>query len=85
MVAGPHARYDWIFSGHDSNPNIPRDHHMHIVGVSTPSAFFPQGRKSQGDNKLLFFFFLCSDLGYEEGLSTLGMASGLFEAFWSFG
>ena len=29
--------------------------------------------------------FLCSENGFQEGLSTIGMVSGLFGAVWSFG
>lgn len=85
MVAGPHACSDWIFSGHDGNPNIPRDHHVHVVSVSTPSALSTRMSKSRALTDDFFFPFLCSDLGYEEGLSTLGMVSGLFGAFWCLG
>lgn len=85
MVAGLHAWCNRVFSGHDGDPHLPGDHHMCIVsGVTCYAA-----------TRLYLFMsivpgvtpvlLLCSEHGYDEGLSTLGMVSGLFGAFWSAG
>ena len=84
MVAGPHARSNWVFSGYDCNPDVPWDHRMCIVSGFTCLCPYIHDLSIRWNTRCTFFP-LCSDLGYEEGLSTLGMVSGLFGAVWSTG
>lgn len=88
MADDPHACCNWVFSGHDCNPDIPWDHHMCIVSGFTRCAptFVPCGVFLYASCKVNTRYFpICSEQGYEEGLSTLGMVSGLFGAVWSMG
>lgn len=82
MVDGPHACCNWLVFGHDCDPDVSCDHHMRFVSGGTCLALVSQFQRR---TRLTVFALLHSDIGYDDGLSTLGMVSGMFGAFWSLG
>ncbi|XP_029079933.1 MFS-type transporter SLC18B1 isoform X2 [Monodon monoceros] len=69
LVVGADISHKWYLCWNEFNFNFPRDSQLRTVSLLTTDTLVS----------------LCSENGFEEGLSTLGLVSGLFGALWSVG